>query len=141
MNLGILYISTRSLRSVFSSKLKRNRLIRRGASGRQTGCAHSSTGRDISVGISLFKPLDRVLFLLLEWEIVKVTADSILAVDTFLGDVEVLDVEEPLLANGSNEGVGEHLLAFRGGVEGEVDCDQIGPIEVGLQSRVQDRIA
>ena len=89
----------------------------------------------------MVKPLDSVLLLLLEWEIVKVTADSILAVDTFLGDVEVLDVEEPLLANGSNEGVGELLLAFRGGVEGEVDGDQIGPIEVGLQSRVQDRIS
>ena len=141
MNLGILYISTRSLKPVFSSKLKRNQLIRLGASGGKAGYVHSSTGRDISVGISLFKPLDRVLFLLLEWEIVKVTADSILAVDAFLGDVEILDVEEPLLTNGSNEGVGELLLAFRGGVEGEVDCDQIGPIEVGLQSRVQDRIA
>ena len=31
---------------------------------------------------------------LLEREIIKVTADSILAVDTLLGDVEVLDVDE-----------------------------------------------
>lgn len=54
----------------------------------------------------------------LEREIVKVVADSILAVDVFLGDAEVLDVEA-LLVNGGDEGTGE-LLALRGGVEGEV---------------------
>ena len=72
---------------------------------------------------------------------VKVAADSILAVDTLLGDVEVLDVEETLLVNGGDEGAGELLLASRDGVEGKVDGDQIGPIEIGLQSRVHDRIS
>ena len=62
---------------------------------------------------------------LLEREIIKVTADSILAVDTLLGDVEVLDVDEIPLANGSDGGTGELLLAICGGVEGEVDGDQV----------------
>ena len=73
-----------------------------------------------------------MLPLFLEWEIVKVTADGELAVYALLGDVEVLDVEETLLANGGDEGVGELLLALRGGVEGEVDGDQVGPVKVGL---------
>ena len=80
----------------------------------------------------MVKPLDSVLLLLLEWEIVKVTADSELVVDTLLGDVEVLDIEETLLANGSDKGTSELLLALRGRVEGEVDGDQVGPVKVGL---------
>jgi hypothetical protein len=79
--------------------------------------------------------------LLFEWEIVKVTTDGKLAVYTFLGDVEVLDVEEALLADGSDEGTGELLLALRGGAQREVDCDQVGPVKVGLQPRVQDAIS
>ena len=61
----------------------------------------------------------------LERETVKVTVDSMLAVDTLLGDVEVLDVDEIPLANGGDEGTGELLLAICGGVEGEVDGDQV----------------
>ena len=80
----------------------------------------------------MVKPLDSVLLLLLEWEIVKVTADSELVVDALLGDVEVLDIEETLLANGSDKGTSELLLALRGRVEGEVDGDQVGPVKVGL---------
>ena len=73
--------------------------------------------------------------LLLEWEIVKVTADGELAVYVLLGDVEVLDIEETLLANGGDEGAGKFLPALRGGVEGEVDGDQVGPVKIGLQPR------
>jgi len=80
------------------------------------GYVHSSAGRDVSVIFSLVKPLDGVLFLLLEWEIVKVTTDSKLAVDTLLRDVEVLDVEEAPLSNGGDEGMGELLLALQGRV-------------------------
>ena len=80
----------------------------------------------------MVKPLDSVLLLLLEWEIVKVTADSELVVDALLGDVEVLDIEETLLANGGDKGTSELLLALRGRVEGEVDGDQVGPVKVGL---------
>ena len=72
---------------------------------------------------------------LLKWEIVKIATDSELAVDTFLGDVEILDVEEAPLANCSDEGTGKHLPALQGGVEGEVYGDQVGPVEVGLQPR------
>ena len=80
----------------------------------------------------MVKPLDSVLLLLLEWEIVKVTADSELVVDALLGDVEVLDIEETLLANSGDKGTSELLLALRGRVEGEVDGDQVGPVKVGL---------
>ena len=62
---------------------------------------------------------------LLEQEIINVTTDGILAVDTLLGDVEVLDVDEIPLANGGDEGTGELLLAFWDGVEGEADGDQV----------------
>ena len=62
---------------------------------------------------------------LLEQEIINVTTDCILAVDTLPRDVEVLDVDEIPLANGSDEGTGELLLAIWGGVEGEVDGDQV----------------
>ena len=80
----------------------------------------------------MVKPLDSVLLLLLEWEIVKVTADSELVVDALLGDVEVLYIEETLLANSGDKGTSELLLALRGRVEGEVDGDQVGPVKVGL---------
>ena len=76
-----------------------------------------------------------MLLFLLESEIVKVTSDGKLAIDTLLGDVEVLDVEKAFLAHGSDEGTGELLLALRGGVEGEVDGDQVSPVKVGLKAR------
>ena len=69
--------------------------------------------------------------LLLEGEVVKVTTNGELAVDAFLGYVEVLDVEEALLANSGDEGASELLLAFR--VEGEIDGDQVGPVKIGLR--------
>ena len=75
---------------------------------------------------------------LLEWEILKVTADSILAVDTLLGDGEVLDMEKIPLANGCDEGTGELLLTFRGEVEGEIDGDQVGLVR---GSNFQGRIS
>ena len=78
----------------------------------------------------------------LERETVKVTVDSMLGVDTLLGDVEVLDIEKIPLANGSDKGTGEPLLAFRGGVEGEVDGDQVGLVGVqifGAGSRGDER--
>ena len=80
----------------------------------------------------MVKPLDSVLLLLLEWEIVKVTADSELVVDALLGDVEVLYIEETLLANSGDKSTSELLLALRGRVEGEVNGDQVGPVKVGL---------
>ena len=83
----------------------------------------------------MVKPLDGVFLSLLKREIIKVTTNRKLAVDTLLGDVEVLDVEEALLANGGDEGAGKFLPALRGGVEGEVDGDQVGPVKIGLQPR------
>ena len=80
----------------------------------------------------MVEPFDGVLSLFLEWEIVKVATDSKLTVDTLLRDIEVLDVEEPLLSNGGDEGAGEFFLAFRSGVEREVDGGQVCPVKVGL---------
>jgi len=66
------------------------------------GYTHSSTRRNVSVIFPLVKPLDGVFLFLLERKIIKVTTDRKLAVDTLPGDVEVLDVEEALLANGGD---------------------------------------
>ena len=103
------------------------------------GYTHPPASRDISVEFPLVKPFDGVLSLFLEWEIVKVATDSKLTVDTLLRDIEVLDVEEPLLANGGDEGASEFFLAFRGGVEREVDGGQVCPVKVGLCVRVWDK--
>ena len=84
----------------------------------------------------MVEPLDGVFLFLLEREIIKVTTNRKLMVDTLLGDVEILEVEEALLANGGDEGAGKLLPAFRGGVEGEVDGDQVGPVKIGLRPRV-----
>ena len=81
----------------------------------------------------MVKPLDSVLLLLLEWEIVKVTADSELVVDALLGDVEVLDVKEAFLANGGDEDASELLPACWGREKGEIDGDQVGPVKVSLR--------
>ena len=96
---------------------------------------HSSARRDIAIKLFLAEPLNRVFLFLLEWEIIKVTTNRKLAVDTLLGDVEILEVEEAFLANGGDEDTGELLPTFRSGVEGEVDGDQVGPVKIGLQPR------
>jgi len=93
---------------------------------------HSPASRDVSVVLSLIKPIDGVLLLLLERDVVEVTTNRELVVDALLRDVEVLDVKEALLANGGDEGTSEFLLACWGRVEGEIDGDQVGPVKVGL---------
>ena len=97
------------------------------------GCIHSSARRDIA--IKFFLVVGGVFLFLLEWETIEVTTNRELAVDTLLGDVEILDVEEALLANSGDEGAGELLPALRSGIEGEVDGDQVGPVKIGLLSR------
>lgn len=104
---------------------------------RGIGFAHSSASWDIAIELSLVKTLDRVFLLFLEREIVKVAADSKLAVDALLGDVEILDVEEALLANGSNQRPCEFRLSFRGVAQGKIDCDQVGPVKIGLWLNVE----
>ena len=134
VNFGILYISTWSLKPNLSSRLGHGQV---GSLRRGIGFAHSSASWDIAIELSLVKTLDRVFLLFLEREIVKVAADSKLAVDALLGDVEILDVEEALLANGSNQGPCEFRLSFRGVAQGKIDCDQVGPVKIGLWLNVE----
>jgi hypothetical protein len=55
-----------------------------------------------------------------------------LAIDALLGNVEVLDIEEAFLAEGGDESLCELLLALRGVVQGEVESDELSPVEVFL---------
>ena len=113
--------------------LGHNPLIQLGVWIGEMGCIHSSARRDIA--IKFFLVVGGVFLFLLEWETIEVTTNRELAVDTLLGDVEILDVEEALLANSGDEGAGKLLPTFRSGVEGEVDGDQVGPVKICLQPR------
>ena len=73
-----------------------------------------------------------VLELLLERELVEALAERELPVHTLLGDVEVLHVEEAVLAHGLQEGLRKLLLALRGSEQAEVESDKVCPIEVFL---------
>ena len=65
-------------------------------------------------------------------DLVELLADRELAVDALLRDVEVLHVEEAILANGPDELRSELLVALRGAVPAEVESDEVGPVEVLL---------
>ena len=71
----------------------------------------------------MVEPINGVLLLLLEREVVEVTTDRKLVVDALLRYFEVLDVKEALLANGGDEGASELLPARWGRVEGEIYGD------------------
>ena len=73
-----------------------------------------------------------VLELLLERELVEALAERELPVHTLLGDVEVLHVEEAILAHGLQEGLRQLLLALRGAIEAEVERDKVRPVEIFL---------
>ena len=74
-----------------------------------------------------------VLELLLEGQLVKLFAKCELAVDALLRDVEVLHVEEPILADGLDERLRELLLALGRREEAEVESEQRRPVEVLLE--------
>lgn len=59
-------------------------------------------------------------------------ADSKLPIDTLLRDVEVLHIEEPVLAHSLDEALRELFVALWRAVEAEVDGDKVGPIEILL---------
>lgn len=77
--------------------------------------------------------IGNVLQLLLKRCVVEFLANGKLTVDAFLGDVEVLDVEEAILANGLDEGLCELFLAFGSVVEAEIDGDEVRPLEISLR--------
>lgn len=76
--------------------------------------------------------LGSILQLLVQRRLVQVLADGKLPVDTLLRDVEVLYIEEPVLAHSLDEALRELLLALWRAVEAEVDGDKVSPIEVLL---------
>lgn len=80
------------------------------------------------------KALRDVLELLLERELVEALAERELPVHTLLGDVEVLHVEEAILAHGLQECLRQLLLALRGSEQAEVEGDEVRPVEVLLRT-------
>ena len=74
-----------------------------------------------------------VLQLLLERKVVELLPERELAVDALLADVEVLHVEEPILADGLDERLRELLLALGRREEAEVESEQRRPVEVLLE--------
>ena len=74
-----------------------------------------------------------VLELLLQRSlIVEVLSDGKLPVDAFLRDVEVLDIEEAVLAHALDEGLRELLAALGRAVQAQVDRNEVCPVEVLL---------
>ena len=69
---------------------------------------------------------------LLEGEVIQLLADGELAVHALLRDIEVLDVEEAILARGLDESLRKLLLALGCGQEREVESDEVRPVEVLL---------
>lgn len=80
----------------------------------------------------LTKSLRDILELLIQRGLVQLFADGELTVYTLLRDVEVLHVEEPILADRLNERLRKLLLALWGVVQTQVDGDQVRPIKVCL---------
>ena len=76
--------------------------------------------------------LRHILQLFLDRELVELLAERELAVDTLLRDVEVLHVEEAVLANALDERLRELLLALRGGIKTEVERDKVRPVQIFL---------
>ena len=52
-------------------------------------------------------------------------------------DVEVLHVEEAILAYGPDELRSELLVTLRGAIRAEVESDEVGPVEVLLLTRTK----
>ena len=84
----------------------------------------------------LTQALRNILQLLLYGQVVKTLANRELSVDAFLGDVEVLHVEETILPHALDECLCELFLALRRAEETEVQSDEICPFEIFLQRQV-----
>ena len=51
-----------------------------------------------------------------------------------MGDVEVGDIEEAVLADAFNESLSELLFALRRVVFSEIDSDEVGPFQILLKT-------
>lgn len=78
--------------------------------------------------------LRHILELLLERYLVETLSEGELPVYTLLGDVEVLHVEEAILAHGLQKGLRKLLLALGRSEQTEVEGDEICPVEAFLQT-------
>ena len=73
-----------------------------------------------------------ILELFLKRRLVELLANSELAVDSLLGDVETLHVEKPVFAHGLDERLGQFLVSLRRAVLAQVNRDEISPVEILL---------
>ena len=87
----------------------------------------------------LTETLGDVLHFLLQRKVIEPFANRELTIDAFLRDIEVLDVEEAILANCLDQGLRELFPAFRSSIEREIDGDEIRPIKVLLQLKSESR--
>ena len=76
--------------------------------------------------------LRNVLQLLLEWGLVALLANDKLSIDTLLRDVEVLDIEETIFADGLDEVLSEFLLSLWRTVKAEIDSYKVCPVKILL---------
>ena len=79
-----------------------------------------------------------ILKLLLKRKLVELLAERELAVDALLRNVEVLHVEETILANSLDESVRELLVPLGRSIQTEVESDEVRPIKVLLRSKSGD---
>ena len=76
--------------------------------------------------------LRNVLQLLLEWGLVELLANGKLPIDTLLRDVEILDIEETIFADGLDEVLSEFLLSLWRTVKAEIDSYKVCPVKILL---------
>lgn len=95
----------------------------------------AETGGTVAVVFAAFEVFEIVVLeFFFEWEVVEFAAEGELTIDFFLGDVEVLDVEEADVLGGVGELVGELLLAVRLIEEAEVESHELGPVHCVYKS-------
>lgn len=73
-----------------------------------------------------------VLLLLFQRQLVEFTTQSELTVHKLLLDIEILNIEEALLADALDENIHKLAFALRSVELGKIDCYKISPIEVFL---------
>jgi hypothetical protein len=77
-----------------------------------------------------------ILQLLFQWKIVELPSESKLAIDFFLTDAEILNVEESYVLSGIFQLLREFLFTARFVELTEIECDELGPIHCRLLTMV-----
>ena len=76
--------------------------------------------------------------LLIKRKFIKLFPQCKLSINTLLRNVEVLHVEETILANSLDESVRELLVPLGRSIQTEVESDEVRPIKVLLRSKSGD---